>query len=106
MEKNFHQAEHAEVVDLDAGDFAVAGGNGKSQALEQWEIDMDIESLGFEGSETVGNGRQCLRTFLNCPTIPLAPKSRKLLLRASRRRKLENFSYRRNTAFLPQARST
>ena len=60
VEENFHQTEHAGVVDLDAGDFAVACGDGASQALEQWEIDMDIESLGFEGGESIGNGSECL----------------------------------------------
>src|SRR6516225_8159493 len=60
VEQHFHQTEHAGVVDLDAGDFAVSCGNRESQALEQWEVDVDVESLGLEGSETIRNGSQCL----------------------------------------------
>src|SRR6516165_10922717 len=60
VQQYFHQTEHAGVVDLDAGDFAVACGDRKSQALEQWEVDVDIESLSFEGSETIGNASQRL----------------------------------------------
>ena len=58
VEQDFHQAEHAGVLDLDAGDFAVARGDGKSQTLEQREIDVNIQGLGLELGETVGDPSQ------------------------------------------------
>ena len=60
VEEDFHEAQHAGVLDLDAGDFGVSGGDGQSQALEQREVDMDIQGLGLELSETVGDGGQGL----------------------------------------------
>ena len=58
VEQDFHQAEHAGVLDLDAGDFGVARRNGKSQTLEEGKVDVDIEGLGLELSQTVGDGGQ------------------------------------------------
>ena len=43
MEEDFHEAHHASILDLDAGYAALAGGEGQGQALEQGEIDMDVE---------------------------------------------------------------
>src|SRR5207253_6206725 len=60
VEQDFHKAEHAGVLDLDAGDFGVSRGNGKSQTLEEGKVDVDIEGLGLELSETVGDGGQGL----------------------------------------------
>ena len=60
VEQNFHEAEHAGVLDLNARDFGVSRGDGQSQTLEQGKVDVDIESLGLEFSETIGNGRQGL----------------------------------------------
>ena len=34
VEQDFHKTEHAGVLDLDAGDFGLARGDGKSQTLE------------------------------------------------------------------------
>ena len=55
VEENFHPAGHGGVVDLNAGDFAVAGREEPEAGTA--EIDVDIESWGFEGGESIGNGR-------------------------------------------------
>src|SRR6266550_3051031 len=55
VEQDFHQAKHAGVLDLDAGDFGVSRRDGQSQTLEQREVDVDIQSLGLELSETKGD---------------------------------------------------
>lgn len=106
VEQNFHQAEHAGVLELDAGDFGVSRRDGQSQTLEQGKVDVDIKRLGLEGSETIGNGAQSLTNGWQVIQGFFSPKSCRLLLRTSKRRKVENFSYMRSTAFLPQARST
>ncbi len=58
VEQDFHKTEHAGVLDLDAGDFGVARGDGKSQRLEQREIDGNMQGLGPELGETVGDHSQ------------------------------------------------
>jgi len=60
VEEDFHEAQHAGVVDLNAGDLGVSGGDGESQALEQREVDVDIQGLGLELSETVGDDSQSM----------------------------------------------
>ena len=60
VEQDFHKAEHAGVLDLDARDFGVSRGDGQSQALEQGKVDMDIQSLGLEFSEAIRDGSQSL----------------------------------------------
>ena len=42
VEQDFHKAEHAGVLDLDAGDLGVSRRDGKSQTLEEGEVDVDI----------------------------------------------------------------
>ena len=42
VEEDFHQAEHAGVLDLDAGDFGVSRRDGKSQTLEEGKVDVNI----------------------------------------------------------------
>ncbi len=55
MEQNFHQPNHASVVDLDPWDFAFACHNRQGQALEQSEIDMHVEGLSLESGEAVSD---------------------------------------------------
>jgi hypothetical protein len=54
MEQNFHQPNHASVVDLDPWDFVFARHNRPGQPLEQSEIDMHVEGLSLERGEAVG----------------------------------------------------
>ena len=58
VEQDFQETEYAGVLDLDAGDFGVSREDRQSQALEQGKVDVDIESLGLEGRETISNGGQ------------------------------------------------
>src|ERR1700728_1057782 len=60
VEQDFQETEHAGVLDLDARDFGVSRGDGQGQTLEQGKVDVDIESLGLEGSKTIGNRGQGL----------------------------------------------
>ena len=69
-------------------------------------VDVDIEGLGFEVSETVSNAGQGLTDGFQVVQGFVRPKSRRLLQRTSKRKKVENFSYMRSTAFLAHARST
>src|SRR6266851_8432716 len=60
VEQDFHKAKHTGVLDLDARDADVSRGDGQSQTLEQGKVDVDIQSLGLEFSETIGDGGQSL----------------------------------------------
>ena len=106
VKQDFHEAEHAGVLDLNAGDFGVSRRDGKSQTLEEGKVDVDIQGLGLELSKMVGDGGVGLTGNFQVVRGFFSPKSLRLLLRTSKRRKVENFSYMRSTAFLPQARST
>jgi hypothetical protein len=55
MEQNFHQPNHASVVDLDPWNFAFACHNRQGQALEQSEVDMHVEDLSLESGEAVSD---------------------------------------------------
>ena len=45
VKQDFHKAEHAGVLDFDAGDFGVSPRDGKSQTLEEGEVDVGIQGL-------------------------------------------------------------
>ena len=60
VEQKFHEAKHAGVLELEARDFGISRGDEQSQALEQGKVDVDIEGLGFELSQTISNGSQSL----------------------------------------------
>ena len=62
MEQNFHPSNHASVVDLNAGNFALACDNRQGQALEQSEVDMYVEGLGLESTVTVSDLTEDLST--------------------------------------------
>ncbi len=106
MKQDLHETNHAGVVDLDAGHASTAGRDGQGQALKERKIDMDVERFGFEGRKTIRRGGKFSRTASRLSRDFFSPKSLRLLLSASRRRKVVNFSYMRKTAFLPQARKT
>ena len=55
MEQNFHQSNHSSVVDLNAGNFALASDNRQGQALEQSEVDTHVEGLSLESGVTASN---------------------------------------------------
>jgi hypothetical protein len=47
MEQDLHQAQHAGVLDLDAGDGGAAGGDRQRQALEEREVHVHVEQVGM-----------------------------------------------------------
>src|SRR4029453_1248275 len=55
VEQNFHQPNHAGVVELNAGNFAFACHHRQGQALEQSEIHMHVEGLSLESREAVSD---------------------------------------------------
>ena len=50
MQQHFHQADDPGVVDLDAGNPGGANLDRQSDALQQGEVDMDVEPLGLMDS--------------------------------------------------------
>ncbi len=101
VQEHLHRgAQHAGVVDFDAGDFACTGGDGQGQALEEGRIDVDVERLVPRRWRSGRIKARVRRTVSRLSRPFFKPKSFRLLLRASRRRKVENFSYMRSTAFL------
>src|SRR5215472_2073754 len=55
MQQDFEEADEAGVVDLDAGIANRADGDRKGEALQQREVDMNIEPLCLEGSKAAGD---------------------------------------------------
>jgi|SRR5437588_1447432 len=98
VEEDIHETQHTGALDLAAGDFGVSGGDEQSQRLEQGEVDVDIESLGLELSETVADASQSLTNSFQGVQGFVDPKSLRLLLRTPQRRKVVNFSYMRSNA--------
>ena len=60
VQEDFEQADDAGVVDLDAGIANRTNSDRQGQALEQREVDMDIEPLGLEAGEAGGDGLEAL----------------------------------------------
>ena len=56
VEQPLEQTDDAGVVDLDAEVTNRSNRDGQRQALEQREVDVNLEALGLEAGETVGNG--------------------------------------------------
>src|SRR4029453_8905142 len=55
VEQNFHQPNHAGVVEFNAGNFAFACHHRQGQALEQSEVHMHVEGLSLESREAVSD---------------------------------------------------
>ena len=55
VEQHLHQAQHADVVEFDAGGLAALAWDRQREALEQREINMHVERLGFERGKAVGD---------------------------------------------------
>ena len=64
MQEDFEQADDAGVVNLDAGIADRADGDRKGEALQQREVDMDIEPLRLEIGEARGDGLEALANGL------------------------------------------
>ena len=55
VQKDLEEADDARVVDLDAGITNRADGDGKGKALQQREVDVDVEPLCLEAGEAGGD---------------------------------------------------
>ena len=60
MQEDFEEADQTRVVDLDAGIADRADGDREGKALEQREVDMNIEPLCLEGSKAASDGLEAL----------------------------------------------
>ena len=60
MKQHLHEPPHTGVLNLHARDFGAAGGDRQSQALEQREIDRDVEQFRFQANQAVGRREQLL----------------------------------------------
>ena len=58
MQQNLHEANHARIVDLDAGILGAAHDNRKGQALQEWEVDVRIQAARLEGGEAFGDAEE------------------------------------------------
>jgi hypothetical protein len=54
VQEGFHEADHAGVVDPDAGELRCFSGDGQSQTLQQGEVDVNVEAPGLKTREAVG----------------------------------------------------
>ena len=55
MQEHFEQADDARLLDLEAGIAHRTDGDRAGEALEQREVDMDVEPLGLITGEAVGD---------------------------------------------------
>src|SRR6201989_2075544 len=93
VQEDLEQADDARVVDFDPRIADRADGDREGEALEQREVDVDIEPLRLEASEASGDGLERSRTASRWSNPFLRRKSARLLETSSLRRKVENFSY-------------
>src|SRR5271166_4227054 len=56
VQQDFHQPDHARVVDFDAGEPHGSRRDGKRQSLKQRKVHMHVEPLRLEGGEAVCDG--------------------------------------------------
>ena len=100
VQENFKETDDAWVVDLDSGIANRADSDREREALQEREVDMDIEPLRLEAGEAAGDGLEPLRTASRWSNPFLSWKSARLLETSSLRRKVANFSYCLRKAFL------
>ena len=60
MEENLEQADDACVMDFDSRISNRADGDGERDALQQREVDVDVEPLRLEAGEAAGDGLERL----------------------------------------------
>ena len=60
MQEDFKEADDARVVDLDAGIADRADGDRQGEALQEREVDVDVEPLRLETGEAGGDGLEAL----------------------------------------------
>ena len=60
VQEDFEQADDARIMELDAGIADRADGDGEGEALQQREVNMDIEPLRLEAGEAICDGLEPL----------------------------------------------
>src|SRR5271170_4241159 len=60
MQEDFEEADDARVVDFDPGIAGRADGDRQGEALQQREVDVDVEPLRLEAGEAGGDGLEAL----------------------------------------------
>ena len=58
MQQNFEQPDDASFMDLDTGIVDRADGERQGDTLQQREVDVDVQPLGLESGETIGDGQE------------------------------------------------
>ena len=80
MQEDLEQADDARLVDLDAGITDRADGDRQGEALQQREVDVDVEPLRLEAGEAIGDRLEVGRARHRDGRSPfLRPKSVRLL---------------------------
>ena len=67
-------SSHGRIVDFDAGIADRADGDGQSNPLQERKVDVDIEPLGLEAGETVGDGLERLTDCIEMVQASLETK--------------------------------
>jgi hypothetical protein len=80
-------------VDLDAGIANRADGDRQGEALQQREVDVNVEPLRLEAGEAGGDGLEALADGVEMVQSFLRRKSARLLETSSLPREVEYFSY-------------
>ena len=60
VQQHLHQADHAGIVDFDARVLGAANGNGQSQALQQREVHVRVQTAGLKAGEALGDLQETL----------------------------------------------
>src|ERR1700736_4565421 len=91
MQQHLHQAEHAGVVQFDAGDFRRATRDGQRQAWNRGKSTCTSSAWASNATKRSVTAPRIRRTLSRLSSPLLRAKSLRLLLNASSRRKVENF---------------
>ena len=67
VQKSLHQADHAGVVDFDAGELRRSHSDGRGQTLKKREVDVNVEALGLKTREAVGDLEELLASCVPPP---------------------------------------
>ncbi len=101
MQQDFHEPDHARIVDLDAGTSRIEPMvTGRASRCKKRELDVNVQGLRLEGGEAVGDRQELLAHGGEMVQPFFSPKSERLLEQISLRKKVENFSYCLRNALL------
>ena len=92
LQEDTEETDDARVVDLDAGVANRADGDREGEALQQREVDVDVQPLCLETSETAGDVLEPLANGVEMIQSLLDLEIGELLETSSLRRKVANFA--------------